>query len=51
MKSIRRPRSSSFADILINAWEGTTIRMQIDRDIAPLDEFLNITLDRALATR
>lgn len=39
------------ADILINAWEGATIRMQIDRDIAPLDEFLNITLERMIVAR
>lgn len=37
------------ADQLINAWEGATVRMQIDRDVAPLDQFISITLDRVLA--
>ena len=40
----------AMANILINAWEGATIRMQIDRDVTALDEFLAITLDRVLAT-
>ncbi len=29
------------ADFLINAWEGATLRMQIDRNTEPLDQFLD----------
>lgn len=37
------------ANQLINAWEGATIRMQIDRNVAPLNEFIDVTLERVLA--
>lgn len=43
--------AEQLANALMNAWEGVTIRMQIDRDVRPLNEFLNITLERVLATR
>lgn len=36
------------ADQLVNGWEGATIRMQIDRDFAPLDQFVDIVLERML---
>lgn len=39
------------ADTLINAWEGATLRMQIDGDLAPLDQFMEFILDRLLGGR
>lgn len=39
------------ANLLINAWEGATIRMQINRDVGPLNEFVDDTLERLLVAR
>lgn len=33
--------AESLAELLVNAWEGVTIRMQIDKSVEPIDEFLN----------
>jgi len=38
----------AIANIIINLWEGATIRMQIDQHIQPLNEFLNVGLPAAL---
>jgi len=38
----------SLASVLINSWEGATIRMQIDGDIKPLDEFFQIVIEEGL---
>ncbi|MEZ5967217.1 MAG: TetR/AcrR family transcriptional regulator [Planctomycetota bacterium] len=32
-------------NVLVMLWEGATMRMQIDRDIAPLDDFLAFVFD------
>lgn len=39
------------ADLLLNAWEGASIRMQIDRSVEPLNQFLDVALDRILGTK
>ncbi|MFK7741788.1 MAG: TetR family transcriptional regulator C-terminal domain-containing protein [Planctomycetota bacterium] len=36
------------ANVLVMLWEGAVMRMQIDRDIAPLDDFLDIAFDAIL---
>ncbi len=36
------------ADILVMLWEGATIRMQIDRSIRPVDDFLAFVFDSLL---
>ncbi|MGK0155726.1 MAG: TetR/AcrR family transcriptional repressor of nem operon [Neolewinella sp.] len=36
------------ANVLVMLWEGAAIRMQIDRDIAPLDDFLDVAFDSIL---
>jgi len=36
------------ANVLVMLWEGAAIRMQIDRDIAPLDDFLDFAFDSIL---
>lgn len=41
----------ALANAIMHAWEGATIRMQIDRDIAPLNEFLDTVLERLVASR
>ncbi|MEM1166063.1 MAG: TetR family transcriptional regulator C-terminal domain-containing protein [Planctomycetota bacterium] len=40
--------AEALANAVIHAWEGATIRMQIDQDIAPLNEFLDVVLERLL---
>ncbi len=39
---------TSLAEFVINAWEGTMIRLQVDRDRRTLDDFLNLTFERLL---
>jgi TetR/AcrR family transcriptional repressor of nem operon len=39
------------ADLLINTWEGTTMRMQIERNLKPLDEFMGDFMGRVLSKR
>lgn len=34
------------ADLLINAWEGATLRMQIDATVEPLNQFIEYILNR-----
>jgi TetR/AcrR family transcriptional regulator, transcriptional repressor for nem operon len=36
------------ANVLVMLWEGAAIRMQIDRSIAPLDDFLDFAFDSIL---
>ena len=38
------------ADLLVNTWEGATIRMQINEDMAPVHQFIDYFLDRVLMT-
>ncbi len=39
------------ADVLVMLWEGAAVRMQIDRSIDPLDDFLAFVFDTLLPTR
>jgi TetR/AcrR family transcriptional repressor of nem operon len=39
------------ASLLVMFWEGATIRMQIDRSIRPLDDFLDFVFDTLLVDR
>jgi len=39
------------ADVLVMLWEGATIRMQIDRSLRPLDDFLTFVFDSLLVDR
>ena len=43
--------AGALANAIMHAWEGATIRMQIDQDIAPLNEFLDTVLERLVAPR
>lgn len=36
------------ANVLVMLWEGASIRMQIERDLQPLDDFLDFVFDRML---
>ena len=36
------------ADVLVMLWEGATIRMQIDRSLQPVDDFLAFVFDSLL---
>jgi TetR/AcrR family transcriptional regulator, transcriptional repressor for nem operon len=37
------------ADMLVNAWEGSVMRMQIDQDLKPVDGFIRLMIDGLLA--
>ncbi len=39
------------ANVLVMLWEGATIRMQIDRSLQPVDDFLAFVFDSLLADR
>lgn len=39
------------ADVLVMLWEGAAVRMQIDRSIGPLDDFLAFVFDTLLPAR
>ena len=39
------------ADVLVMLWEGATIRMQIDRSLRPVDDFLAFVFDSLLDER
>jgi TetR/AcrR family transcriptional repressor of nem operon len=39
------------AKVLVMLWEGATIRMQIDRSLQPVDDFLTFVFDSLLSTR
>ena len=41
----------ALADLLVNSWEGATIRMQIDRDVAPLTQFMDVVFKCVLGVR
>ena len=43
-----RHDADRLANVLIMLWEGATIRMQIDRNIGPLNDFLNFVFDSLL---
>ena len=47
----RRHDPDRLADILVMLWEGATIRMQIDRSLQPVDDFLAFVFDSLLADR
>ena len=47
----RRHDPDRLADILVMLWEGATIRMQIDRSLQPVDDFLTFVFDSLLADR
>jgi len=38
----------ALADFLVNAWEGVTIRMQINRDVELLNSYMEMVFDRIL---
>jgi TetR/AcrR family transcriptional repressor of nem operon len=38
----------SLANVLINNWEGATIRMQIEETVRPLDDFFEVILEHGL---
>jgi TetR/AcrR family transcriptional repressor of nem operon len=39
------------ANLLVMLWEGATIRMQIDRSLQPVDDFLAFVFDSLLNDR
>ena len=39
------------ADVLVMLWEGATIRMQIDRSLRPVEDFLSFVFDQLLRGR
>lgn len=41
----------TLANAIMHAWEGATIRMQIDLDVTPLNEFVETVLERLIASR
>ncbi|MEM6821927.1 MAG: TetR family transcriptional regulator C-terminal domain-containing protein [Verrucomicrobiota bacterium] len=40
--------AEALANVLINDWEGATIRMQIEGNIKPLDDFFEVILEHGL---
>lgn len=44
-----RHDADRLANVLVMLWEGATIRMQIDRSIEPLDDFLTFVFDSLLS--
>jgi TetR/AcrR family transcriptional regulator, transcriptional repressor for nem operon len=47
----RRHDPERLADVLVMLWEGATIRMQIDRSLQPVDDFLAFVFDSLLSER
>jgi len=47
----RRHDPERLAKALVMLWEGATIRMQIDRSLQPVDEFLSFVFDSLLKER
>ncbi len=45
----RRHDPDRLANVLVMLWEGATIRMQIDRSLQPVDDFLSFVFDSLLA--
>jgi TetR/AcrR family transcriptional repressor of nem operon len=44
----RKHDADRLGNVLVMLWEGATMRLQIDRDIAPLDDFLHFVFDTLL---
>lgn len=44
----RRHNADRLANVLVMLWEGAAIRMQIERDLAPLDDFFAFVFDTLL---
>ncbi|MCC5466216.1 TetR/AcrR family transcriptional regulator [Pelosinus baikalensis] len=40
--------AESMAEFLYTSWEGALIRMQVNRDLAPIDKFIEHALDRII---
>jgi TetR/AcrR family transcriptional repressor of nem operon len=47
----RKHDPDRLANVLVMLWEGATIRMQIDRSLQPVDDFLAFVFDSLLADR
>lgn len=47
----KRHDPTRLANVLVMLWEGATIRMQIDRSLQPLDDFLNFVFEQLLTDR
>ena len=47
----RGPDPERLADVLVMLWEGATIRMQIDRSLRPVEDFLSFVFDQLLRGR
>jgi TetR/AcrR family transcriptional repressor of nem operon len=47
----RKHNPDRLGNVLVMLWEGAAMRMQIDRDIAPLDDFLAFVFDSLLGAR
>lgn len=41
--------AEALAEFLHNAWEGTILRMQINQDLKPVDNFITLVFERLLA--
>jgi TetR/AcrR family transcriptional regulator, transcriptional repressor for nem operon len=46
----RKHDPDRLANVLVMLWEGATIRMQIDRSLQPVDDFLSFVFDSLLPT-
>ncbi|MBL9076184.1 MAG: TetR family transcriptional regulator C-terminal domain-containing protein [Planctomycetes bacterium] len=46
-----RSDADRLANVLVMMWEGAVVRMQIDRNTAPLNDFLNFVFDSLLPPR
>ncbi len=42
--------AEALGNAILHAWEGATIRMQIDQDVSPLTEFMDTVLERLVAS-
>lgn len=47
----RKHDPARLANVLVMLWEGATIRMQIDRSLQPVDDFLSFVFDSLLGPR
>jgi TetR/AcrR family transcriptional regulator, transcriptional repressor for nem operon len=47
----RQHDADRLANVLVMLWEGATMRMQIDRSLQPLDDFLGFVFDSLLVDR
>jgi TetR/AcrR family transcriptional repressor of nem operon len=46
----RKHDADRLANVLVMLWEGAAIRMQIDRNISPLDDFQSFVFDTLLGS-